>query len=510
MIADRRPRLSNANLYETVLEAAAGALLTTPRPPRPSASVVLWRRVTSGLEVFWIKRSEDLAFMGGWHAFPGGALDKKDQDATIRNVPSGWDFPVTPESMPETLSEGLGPPTPNLAPGIVACALRELAEETGLRVEDASRLVFAGRWLTPPLGPVRFDNRFFLLEWPPGEALQPQAAPQEAEYGEWISPAEGFARWVRGEALAAPPILHLLKVLAEVGPTAGLERLRAPAEANLGPYRRIEFRPGVLLLPLPTATLPPAAHTNAFLLGGRELVLIDPGATDPTVLDRVEEAVRAAELQGGRTRAIWLTHHHPDHVGGASELSRRLTIPIAAHRDTADRLGLGVGRLPPIRVDEFLEDGQRVVLGTPGLAIRVVHTPGHTRGHLCFLDEAGGSLIAGDMLSAISTIVIDPPEGDMDQYLESIRKLSSLPVSTLFPAHGPPIRNGRAALEKLLAHRLKREEKVLAGWRQGLRRPADLRPVVYEEELPAMIFPLAERQIVAHLERLQRAGRLDP
>ncbi len=121
--------------------------------------------------------------------------------------------------------------------------------------------------MTPPFAPLRFDNRFFLLEWPRGEAVQPTVLPGECAAGEWIEPGEAWRTWRRGDVLAAPPILHILEVLAQDGPPEpkgrGLERLRNPEETNLGPMRRIEMRPGVMMFPLVTHTLPPAAPPNA-------------------------------------------------------------------------------------------------------------------------------------------------------------------------------------------------------------------------------------------------------
>src|SRR5690606_6290715 len=121
---------------------------------------------------------------------------------------------------------------------------------------------------------------------------------------------------------AAPPILHLLRVLEEQGPEAGLARLRDAREANLGPFRRIEFFPGMLSFPLATATLPPATHTNAYVLGWGDAVLVDPGSADPAEQARLLTGLQVlAAAEGRRVREIWLTHHHPDHVGGAAAVA---------------------------------------------------------------------------------------------------------------------------------------------------------------------------------------------
>jgi len=541
------------SLYERVMERAAGAARPAPRPPRASAAVVLWRRDEDGdLQVYWVRRAEGLPFMGGWHAFPGGGVSSVDLAVPVHGMPAGLDeTQSTAETFPEALADGLPDDhalEPDLVPGLLACAVRELFEETGvLLVEellpdhhegpvasagsldeardrllarqvrfgeivadlgltpDVSHLTFAGRWLTPPFSPLRFDNRFFLLEWPRQAALQPQVRVEECAEGEWVDPAEAWQRWHRGDVLAAPPILHILKALAEDGPEDALPRLRHPAEADLGPFRRIEFRPGVILLPLATPTLPPAERTNAYLLGtGEERVLVDPGTPFAAEIDRLRQAVDDLAAKGeGRVTAIWLTHHHADHTGAVEAMRRHLDVPVLAHRFTAELLAER-----GLAVDGEIEDGQCLVLaGDEPFPVRAVHTPGHAPGHLCFLDETWGSLLAGDMVAGLGTIVIDPPQGDMDAYLASLEKLIALAPNTLFPAHGPALRDAVGKLREYVEHRLWREEKILAAWKAGHRDPHAMLPHVYDDA-PQQAWPLAERQILAHLARLEKAGKI--
>jgi ribonuclease/clavin/mitogillin len=532
---------SDGNLYEKAIGQPLGP--EGLPPARASASVVLWRRrERSGpedVEVFWVKRAEALQFMGGWHAFPGGGLSRADAALPVSGEPrTGAEAPPA-QGIPESLRD-LDEPTPDLPPGLVACALRELFEETGILLSrpavdpeelveprrellagtrsfadilhglevklDASPLVWAGRWVTPPFAPLRFDNRFFLLEWPADGPSQPAVHEGEIEHGAWVDPREAWDAWHRGDVLAAPPILHILEVLAQEGPTRGLDRLRDPGETNLGPLRRVEMRPGVLMFPLLTHTLPPAATTNAYLLGMGDAVLVDPGATSGRENDRLERALAAAhERLGRKVTAIWLTHHHPDHVGGVEKLRAALGVPVLAHPATAERL---VSR--GIKIDGELQDGQRILLagrGSEPFPVLVIHTPGHARGHLCFLEETQRSLLTGDMIAGFGTIVVDPPEGNMDDYLGSLEKLAALRPATLFPSHGPTIKNAVAKLREYIDHRLWREEKVLSAWNAGLRTPKEMLPSVYDDA-PKEAWPLAERQILAHLERLKQAGRI--
>jgi glyoxylase-like metal-dependent hydrolase (beta-lactamase superfamily II)/8-oxo-dGTP pyrophosphatase MutT (NUDIX family) len=529
------------SLYDQVLARLAAGTPSRLPPPRASASVVLWRGRGEDLEVFWIQRAAGMEFMGGWHAFPGGGVSRRDARVSLKRAPRiAADAPLA-AALPAAVTDDIDELDSILAPGVAVAALRELFEEAGIlpglnplaatperQIElrtrlaskelrfaevlealgheaDAGRLTYAGRWITPPLGQARFDNRFFLLEWPPEEPLQPVPDGREAALGEWIRPCAALERWRLGRVMAAPPILHVLRVLDADGPVAGLPRLHRPEEANLGPFRQVEFRPGVILLPVRTPTLPPATFTNCYLLGTDGCVLVDPGSAADREVEWLEAAVLAARERLGRTlREIWLTHHHPDHVGGAAALSRRLGVPIAAHAATAERLA------PGLVVDRLIAPDETVQLGGPGreFTVRALWTPGHARGHLCFLHEELGSLLAGDLVAGAGTIVVDPPEGNMQDYLNSLETILELAPRTLFPGHGPTFHDATSKLLEYREHRRWREERIFRAWCRGRREVDEMLLEVYDD-VPPEAHPLAKRQIVAHLERLAALGRLD-
>jgi len=262
--------------------------------------------------------------------------------------------------------------------------------------------------------------------------------------------------------------------------------------------------PTIQMLPVRTPTLPPATHTNTFLVGTREAVVIEPATPYRDEQDLMAEWVQGARLKGIEPVAILATHHHPDHVGGAMALKERLQLPLWAHAMTAQRLD-GI-----VEIDMLIQDGERIVLDGPTpTALSALHTPGHAPGHLCFTDEASNIMIAGDMVASVGTIIVEPSDGDMLLYLESLKKMSALEPTALLPAHGDVIRAPEALLNFYIEHRLMREKKVLDAL-EARGKPSRPRHLVAEaySDTPKHLWPLALRSIEAHLIKLEREGRI--
>jgi len=474
-----------------------------PAEPKDAAVVVLVRMGPRGLETFWLRRDRTMSFAAGFYAFPGGRVDASDAEIPI---------------------EGAGPPDSRL----VAAAARELFEETGVlaargRTPDPNTLAEArqavldgretfasvltrlglqidaldfepaGRWVTPPFMPVRFDARFFLVEVPPG--TRAEVWPGEAAEGSWVRPTDALTLWQEGRALLHPPNRHALNVLSRVRRTIdAVAWLASPTAADT----RIEFQRGVRLVALRTPTLLPATHTNAWILGTGELLIVDPGASDPAEIERLTGHVRALAAEDCRPLAVVLTHHHLDHVGGAAAVSEQLGIPVWCHARTADRL--------PFRPDRLLSDGEELTLaGSPAMLWQVLHTPGHARGHLTLIDVATRAAVVGDMVAGQGTILIDPPEGDMGEYLRQLERLRDIPVRAVYPAHGPPLPDGPGALASVIEHRAMRERRVQAALSAQTRTLDELAGDAYADT-PGVIPYLAERSTLAILEKLRDDG----
>jgi glyoxylase-like metal-dependent hydrolase (beta-lactamase superfamily II) len=252
--------------------------------------------------------------------------------------------------------------------------------------------------------------------------------------------------------------------------------------------------PSIRVLALRTPTLPPATHTNAYVVGptGGPVVVVDPGSPYPEVQRQLADA-----LAGEQVSRVLLTHHHGDHIGGAIALG----VPITAHAITRALLA----DIVPIDAADTLADGDTLDLA--GIRITAIHTPGHARGHLCF--AVGDAVIAGDMVAGIGTILIDPDEGDMTDYLASLAKLAARGPHALLPAHGPMIADGVGKLRDYTAHRLMREARVLAAiaGREAPSTIAELVPIAYADTPPAL-WIIAERSLRAHVHKLVADGKV--
>ena len=257
----------------------------------------------------------------------------------------------------------------------------------------------------------------------------------------------------------------------------------------------VELAPGVRRLTAPNPSLMTGPGTNTYIIGVNEFAVVDPG---PPLVEHVE---RLVELGAGRIRWILATHTHPDHSPAVRLLAREtgaealgIPPPRGRHQDQT---------FAPNRV---LADGDS--LSTDEFELLAVHTPGHASNHLCFLHRTLRWLFTGDHIINGSTVVIDPPDGNMAHYLDSLSRLMTFDIERIAPGHGALINSPREALEALTAHRLQREAKVLESLAQvDTATLSDLVKAVYDE-VPTSLHRLAERSLLAHLLKLETDGRV--
>jgi ribonuclease/clavin/mitogillin len=265
--------------------------------------------------------------------------------------------------------------------------------------------------------------------------------------------------------------------------------------------------PSVQAFAARTPTLPPATHTNSYALGGRDVVLIEPATPYADEQRAWIGWARALVSQGRKLVAIVATHHHEDHVGGLEVLARELDAPVWAHDLTVDRLAPQTRAL----VKRRLADGDDIVLDGPRPeSWRVLLTPGHAPGHVCLFEERTRTVIVGDMVASVGTILIAPGDGDMQVYLEQLDRLAALDASLALPAHGDPIDEPTVLFRKYIAHRLAREAKVLEAVRNAGSAGGDAAALVPDAyaDTPVHLWPIAKLSLEMHLEKLEREGRV--
>ncbi len=488
--------------------------------PKDAAAMILLRDPDDP-KVFWVKRSMKLSFMGGWQAFPGGQRDAGDYAVPVLNCDDAEAAAMRVCAIREVFEEvGV-----LIARGVEKLSaerlrlLREdfndgrigfaaMLEQEGLLI-DAALLIEAPRWVTPASSPKRF-NTFFFAAWLPDCLDGPQPAdviPGELESGEWLRPREAIGKWRRGEILIAPPILRPLQEMMN-GVTGFTERLQRAMNAERDVHLRLEFRYGIVMCSLRTPTQPPATHTNCFIIGGEETVVVDPGSPDEDEQEKLDHLLAELQSEGRQLREIIITHLHPDHIGGVNHLAEKYKLPVAAHRLTAEAIA------DSVKVDRLIEDNEVIELkGAPddpdiNFRLRALWSPGHARGHLSFYEERTGSLLTGDCIVGMGTVVIAPPEGNMVDYLASLHRLLELPrLSAIFPAHGQVVVDARSKIQEYIRHRHEREGLIVNVLTAHPQSIPDIVKTVYTD-VPESRHQLAALSVLAHLEKLEAEGRV--
>jgi glyoxylase-like metal-dependent hydrolase (beta-lactamase superfamily II)/8-oxo-dGTP pyrophosphatase MutT (NUDIX family) len=561
---------SPQNPSQTSIQAATAQAASAPQaanhaPAKPASTLVVVRDAKPGIEVLLLRRAERGDHASGAWVFPGGVLDARDREwhahcsglddraasAQLGMPEGGLDYHVA--AIRECFEEA-GLLLARDAQGRLVTFDGERGEamlawrgplhrgertlgefcETFCVTLAPDLLVYHTRWVTPTVRAKRWDTRFFFVEAP---ATQ-DSAHDEVELVEhlWLTPAEAIARseslklltptrttletmagfdsvadlmahlrTPRTEALQIPRVATGSRGMLPVAPTdhawAEVGRLDPLGHGNASyeiiPGNPVRLSERVIRITAPNPGVMTGPGTNSYLVGDPEAnvwAVIDPGPDDPGHIDRI------VACAPGPIRWIFATHTHLDHSPGCARL-KALT-GAAVYGRPAPKGGHQDLDFAP---DVVPDDGDRFVLSERA-TLAAVHTPGHASNHLCFLLEEERTLFTGDHLMQGSTVVINPPDGDMSAYLASLRSLLGVELAWLAPAHGFLIGRPREAIEGIIAHRLKREAKVL----QALRAhgPGDGQALVAHayDDTPVALHGWAQRSLAAHLHKLRDDG----
>ena len=530
-----------------------------PAVPRPAATVLLLRDAgvdsgNSGIEVLMTRRSATASFAPGAYVFPGGGIDAADAQAhrIAARRPTQSDLHLTQAiaAIRESFEE-LGVLLAHHADGRPAndgdiAALRRdqpfaaQCEALGLQL-SADQVYVLAHWITDRDLPRRFDVPFLVARMPSDQV--PVADETEQFEPVWVRPADALARHAAGAFFIIFPTIRTLQRLQHFNtvdavlqacagesplwtscPRAGLLRgaearfmehesaygeleLVSPdgqllhhLDWNTGEPVRLLHNVTRLTAPNPGVMTGPG--TNSYLVGNPHTgyIAIDPGPDDP---EHLQKLWRAAN---GDIRLIVCTHSHPDHSPGAR--------PLQALCEGKPPI-LGLPSAPTSRPasafvpDRALTDGEQLCLtgGDAPHTLQVLFTPGHAANHLCLVLLEDGLLFSGDHILNGSTTVVDPPDGNMTDYLDSLDRLSAAcdqhSIDFILPAHGYVLGAARQAIAKLKAHRLQREAKVMKAMRERPGGSMEDWVALAYDDVPPRMWPVAQRSLLAHVQRLE-------
>ena len=538
-----------------------------------SAATVLLLRDAPGpdgtprLQVLMTRRSDKASFAPGAYVFPGGGIDALDADpathAAAARRPTQSDLHLTQAmaAIRESFEE-LGILLARHPDGRMAGAADIAAidrhqpfaaqcQAHGLTLAADSVYLLA-HWTADRDLPKRFDVPFLVARMPEGQT--PIADETEQFEPVWVRPQEALERHEAGQCFMIYPTIRTLErlvafahtqaVLAAVAneqplwvscPRAGLlhgkESRHMEDEAPFGELalvcpdgqivhplewqseRAVPLLKNVQRLTAPNPGVMTGPGTNSYLVGdpATGYIAIDPGPQDAQHLERLWRAA------GGDIRMIVCTHSHPDHSPGAAPLQQ-----LCVQAGRAKPPILGLPSAPTARADSHftpdraLQNHELLALTGKGPegeithTLQAIHTPGHAANHLCLVLLEDGLLFSGDHILNGSTTVINPPDGNMADYLDALDALDALcaqhGADFILPAHGYVLGQARSAIAQLKAHRLAREAKVIAAM-QALPDGTLQDWVAHAyTDVPERMWPLAQRSLIAHVERIRAQG----
>jgi glyoxylase-like metal-dependent hydrolase (beta-lactamase superfamily II)/8-oxo-dGTP pyrophosphatase MutT (NUDIX family) len=529
--------------------------------------VLLLRDSPQGIEVLMTRRSATASFLPGAYVFPGGGIDAADArcHAVARRRPSQSDLQLTQaiaairESFEELgvllahRADGTAVDQSDIARLDRSAAFAGQCNAHGLTLAAHEVFVLA-HWVGDRDLARRFDVPFLVARMPANQT--PVADESEQFEPVWIRPAQALARHKAGEFFIIFPTIRTLERMQHYanveavlqacavseeplwtccprsGLLAGREARYMEHEAPFGELalvcpdghiahpldwqseRPVPLLKNVLRLTAPNPGVMTGPGTNSYLVGDPStgFIAIDPGPQDPDHLDKLWRAA------GGDIRMIVCTHSHPDHAPGARPLQAMCQVPPPILGLPSASTARAASAFAP---DRMLQNDELLTLELPGKegdfhhksrhTLKIIHTPGHAANHLCLVLLEDGLLFSGDHILNGSTTVIDPPDGDMNDYLSSLDLLSRVctehNVKFILPAHGyvmgGPDDEAQVAIARLKQHRLQREAKVIQAMQAHPEGTLDDWLAMVYDDVPPRMWPVAKRSLMAHVARIE-------
>ena len=256
-----------------------------------------------------------------------------------------------------------------------------------------------------------------------------------------------------------------------------------------------ELESGIYRLVAPNSGMMTGPGTNTYILGDKETAIIDPGPLIDGHIDLI------CDLAPGPIKWILVTHTHPDHSPAAATLAKKTGAELLG-RPAPDGQHQDKTFIP----DRVFEDGQ--IFETSEFKLEIFHTPGHASNHLCYFYQKLSWLFTGDHIINGSTVVIDPPDGNMSDYLSSLERLMDKVLTIIAPGHGELLDSPYEAIGWIIKHRLERETKVIAALKEYRESTlVELLVRVYGDVYESLHF-IAGRSLLAHLLKLKSDGRV--
>lgn len=236
--------------------------------------------------------------------------------------------------------------------------------------------------------------------------------------------------------------------------------------------------------------------TNTYLIGKEDITLIDPGPNIPEHIDKI------LSVGKNKIKRILVTHTHTDHSPAALPISKKLNIPMFGRLVDRESQWEDETFIP----DNVLSHGDEI--STDEYSLETIHTPGHASNHLCFYIKEIKCLLTGDHIMDGSTVVIAPPDGNMTEYINSLRLLEEYEINYFAPGHGNIMKEPTKTINSIIRHRLSRESKVFRCVEKKQNSNIDQLLLLVYDDVPEMLHPIAKMSLLAHLIKLEEDGKL--